>query len=145
MSKKFIVLSVGVIIALIFCSVIMILATKSKSSVDNSMGQYDEIISQHGDIKYSIYDGSSVSGSEVVSLIKGISSNDEISIVVTNGYGAAKTYTYENVKATGSTVLSDIADKSKSESYINPNASFMGKITKDKNGVIVAISFTQEK
>lgn len=144
MSKRFLVFAGGLIAAILFLGTMFMVANKGKSGADNTMKQYDVLASQYDDVRYSIYDDGSASGNDIVNLIKNVS-NDGVSIVVTNGSGTAKTYTYASVKSETSTVTADIKDRTKTESFINPTASFTSEVKRDANDVITEVRFTQNK
>lgn len=111
------------------------LAASRKST--ERINQFTAEISQD---EISRYDGEEVKGSDIVNCIKkylgDLMPKEEAPLyinVITN------TATNQYVDGSYIENISDFTDKK----YINPLMKFKGKIVKDKNNVIVGISFTQ--
>ena len=145
MSKKFLTTAAGVVLAIALIAVWFSVANKGKTGINDSASQFDSLMSQYSDIQLSLYDNATASGSEVVALIKALSSDSGYTITVKNGSGKENSYTYEAVNAKDATVLADITDKAKQECYINPSASFKSSIEYDDNGIVSAVMFEQKK
>lgn len=144
MSKKIVAFAIGAVLLLIWAGVSFKLANLGESDSKGTMQELDNYMSEYDNIQYKMYENATVPGSEVVWLIKNIK-DDGVKICVTNGSSStAKEYEYDDVMYTTSTVLSDIADKAKTESYINPNAQFESSITRDANDNITSINFVQK-
>lgn len=148
-SKSFIKGAVGLLIVVAICFVTVMIYKKGNASINSSMSDYDEIISQFDNINLKSFENSTASGSQIVDLIKGLKADDGVKIQVMNGYCVSKKqdaqeYKYDVINAVNSTVLSDINDRTKEESYINPTASFDSSVIYDENGVITAVSFIQK-
>lgn len=143
MPKRFLIFAGGIVLTVILVGIYFAVSDKGVSGINNTMTQYDSTMSQYSDMTYSML-GSTTSGSEIVDMIQDIK-NDGVSIVVTNGSGQAKTYTYVSVTADSSTDLKNIKDKSMKEYYINPTASFESSVTRDVNDIITMVSFKQVK
>ena len=144
MSKKIVVFAMSAFMLLIFAGLYFGLGNKGKNSAVDTMQKLDDYLSPSDNIQYALYDGTSVSGSEVIDLIKNIK-DDGVSIIVTNGSGNEKTYTYATVTASGSSDVKNITDKSVTASYINSFANFKSSIVRDENDAVSAIKFTQTK
>ena len=120
---------------------------KGEDGMNNSMGQYDEVMGQYGDVTISMFRDNTVSGSQVIELIQNLDAEKSYSVVVINGANQASasstgtTYTYGS--ATFATDLVNMSDKSNATTYINPYATFKSVVTMDKNGTVTAITLTQ--
>lgn len=143
MSKKFLTVAAGLVLAIMFIGITFAIAGKGRTTIGETSMQYDTLMEKYTNVQLSLYDNSSASGSEIISLIKGLTEDDSYSIKVTNGAGTEKTYTYATLTAASSTALEDISDKTKKESYINPTASFKSALSYDENGEISCVSFKQ--
>ena len=152
---KIMLLVATVIIVCVLCAVGFKMTNEGKSSVNASTNNLNNMTSQYSDIDKSIYDGSTVQGSEVVNLIKKVINSDEyVAISVTTKAGSSQDYNYAFTAATGTTgaklgakvsATADVqltTDKAKAN-YINPQASFSGKVYKDANNIIICIEFKQ--
>lgn len=148
-SKNFIKSAVGILIVVAICFVSVTIYKKGNASINSSISDYDEIVSQFDNAKLKNYENSTATGSQIVDLIKTLKEEDGVSIVVSNGYTLqkreeAQEYTYECIHTAGSTVLKDICDKTKKEHYINPYASFTSNVMYDENREIYSVVFEQK-
>ena len=119
---------------------------KGNASYSNGSNQYSTIMSDYNELDKSIYDGTVVNGSEVIKVIDKIAEEENVTVKVTTLANAS----YEAGKGTEANLKSQIYDKNKytltdksSNNYININAAFEGSITKNENGIISQITFTQ--
>jgi len=148
-SKNFIKSAVGILIVVAICFVSVTIYKKGNASINSSISDYDEIISQFDNAKLKNYDNSTATGSQIVDLIKTMKKEDGVTIVVANGYTLAKgkdaqEYDYEQIYASGSKVLDLITNKEEKEYYINPYASFSSDVIYDDNREIYSIVFEQK-
>lgn len=148
-SKSFIKGAVELLIVVAICFVTVMIYKKGNASINSSMSDYDEILSQFDNINLKSFENSTASGSQIVDLIKSLQADDGVTIRVTNGYSASKKlspqeYTYASVNASDSTVLADISNRSKGPRYINPTASFASSVIYDENEIITSVVFTQK-
>lgn len=148
-SKSFIKNAVGILIVVAICFVAVTIYKKGNASINSSISDYDEIVSQFDNAKLKNYDNSTASGSQIIDLLKNLKEEDSVKIVVSNGYiiqkdENAQEYTYNGIHDKGATILQDILDKTNSKQYINPNASFSSTVVYDENREISAIVFVQK-
>lgn len=148
-SKSFIKNAVGILIVVAVCFVAVTIYKKGNASINSSISDYDEIVSQFDNAKLKNYDNSTASGSQIVDLLKTLKEEDGVRIVVSNGYiiqnsGEAQEYDYSTIHAKDSTILKDVIDKTNSLRYINPNASFASTVVYDANREISSIIFDQK-
>ena len=147
-SKSFIKNAVGILIVVAICFVAVTIYKKGHASINNSISDYDEIVSQFENAQWQSYEASIVSGSQIVELMKSLKPDDNISIQVVNGYTAkndtsAQTYKYSDVYEAEVSALSYVVDKANSSKYINPNALFDSSLVYDDNKEISSIVFKQ--
>ncbi len=159
-AKKILLFSVGIILTVGFIAIGMSIYNKGRSSISNSTSQYDSIMGQFTDIEYSFYEGdrSTASGSELIKLIKNMKA-DGTCIYVKNGAyndanggsGSGMKYEYgaNDCGCSGNTATYDNAvkyleDKGKSLFYINPSASFSCSVSRDANGTVSTLVFSQK-
>ena len=126
---------------------------------DSKMGQLnemnsesDEMVANVRDGKYTRYEDTEVSGSEVLNLIKKYKRED-FGILVTIGstttnYCKALTGSasagYALGTGQGSGSLADAKDITKPTLYINPTRNYSGEVCYDNQGNIVGLHFTLE-
>ncbi len=147
-SKSFIKNAVGILIVVAVCFVAVTIYRKGNTSINHSLSDYDEIVSQFSNAGLHIYDNSTTSGSQIVNLLKTLKKGDGITVKVANGYSIQKgedpqEYTYQVLYEDDSRVLKEIADKSKAAQYINPTARFISTLSYDENGELVSVLFEQ--
>lgn len=149
--KKMFIGAAGILLAVALIFVGVMIYNKGESSVTDAASKYDDFVSQFGDAELVMYENSTTSGSDVINLISSLDANTSYSVSVTNGASTtAVIYTADGVKESSTTTaLSDAIarakDKTKTDYYINPSATFTSTVTKDDNGVAIQVVFTQVK
>ena len=143
-SVKGLILAVVVIIALVLSAISLYMVTRSRSTINDGNTQYSQLMSRYSEINATLYDGLYVSGEKVMDVIKDCSSDLSDGVVVitlmdSEGNDTEKmgqTYKTKNGYA--------ITEKSSKE-YINPSGTFVGSVSKNSNGMVTQITFTQKK
>ncbi len=148
-SKSFIKNAVGILIVVAVCFVAVTIYKKGNASINSSISDYDEIVSQFDNAKLKNYDNSTASGSQIVDLLKTLKEEDGVTIIVSNGYTIQRkekpqVYDFDAIHEENSTVLQDIMDKTIVSRYINPNASFSSTVIYDANREISSVVFEQQ-
>ncbi|MDF2544373.1 MAG: putative rane protein [Herbinix sp.] len=129
---------------LITCTIVTLglnATTAAKDLGNVAVSQMTEINSELADRDLKMYDGLTVSGSEVVNVIKkqlGDYSSTETAPLYINVKTKSAENTYKN-----SSNLSNIRNFNHAM-YIKPTATFLGKVVKDLNQTILGISFSQQ-
>lgn len=145
-SKSFIKNAVGILIVVAVCFVAVTIYKKGNASINSSISDYDEIVSQFDNAKLKNYENSTASGSQIVDLLKTLK-EDGVTIEVANGYviqkgGESQKYNYKLVQEQPE-LLQKIMDKTCVQNYINPNASFSSTVIYDENREISSVVFEQ--
>lgn len=145
-SLKGLLLAAGTIITCIVISLGFFISREAKETASNGANQIGKLNAEFLESDKVIYDGASVSGSEVINVIKKMQSEDVGICVVTKK--TSKFYGFEFDAKTGefgSKVSSDTesAVSSSSEYYINPYVEFTGIVVRDVNNLITGIVFSQ--
>lgn len=149
-SAKIILLVAAVIMVCVLCALGFKMVNSGKTSVNSATGQFSGMVTNYSDINVSLYDGSIIKGSEVVSLVKKVSEEDDyLALEVATLDGATRAYHYrfdyeELTLSQDGTELEPPEDNSQ-YGYINMAANFLGSSYTDKNGNIVCIRFQQQK
>lgn len=145
---KFLLAAVSLIVVVLLAAFIINTMNKGRGSANKSLESYDNMIGQFDDIKFSVYADASTSGSDVINLLKNLNVSDGVSVVVVN---KTATVTYTNTTGTlsgtdgtNTYTLSDVSDKTKTATYVNSLATFTGAVTRDANGAITTVTFTQQ-
>ncbi|OMP13425.1 hypothetical protein COLO4_01712 [Corchorus olitorius] len=99
--------------------------------------------------KFSAYDNSIVSGSQIINVVRQYMKQDAFGVTVTTGKGSTTTYGNAFDATTGevtSTSKNEDLTNAQSQSaagYINPSGRFLSKVVTDKNGVVRGLIFQQ--
>lgn len=151
-SLKAILIGAGVVITMIVVSIGFVLMRSGQSTALTTIGKLDRLNTEMTESQYTMYDGMEVNGSEVVNVIRKFR-NDYIGIQVITKKNSGTWY-INNVTLTDDGIgkindsgrTGDISDliNEKSNEYVNPNGVFLGKLIRDENGTIVALTFTQK-
>lgn len=162
-SVKGLLLAVVVIIALILSAIALYMVTKAKGTINDGNSQYSELMSDYSEISATLYDGLYVSGEKVRDVIDEMTQKGVISVTVCTRLNeaagsAGSTYagsghtrsdydcgTIYTASANARSSPYDVRNCSATDSdYINVSASFVGKVHKNTNGMVVNITFTQQ-
>lgn len=146
-SLKGLLLAAGTIITCIIISLGFYIAREAKDTAAAGAGQINALNAEFSENSKTIYDGTEVSGSEVLNAIRkydgevfGVKVETKKSTVY-YGYNFDET-TGELAKESSQDYLN--AKKETSETYINPNGRFLGTIIRDCNGTITGLKFVQQ-
>lgn len=147
---KLFLFAVGAVILVLFIALGVSTGTTGKAIAEMGTSQVKEATEDKISLLKAQYDGNSVIGSELVTLIKKtIEDQDVLSVVVRTLDGSRTDYNYvydTNAKAiskTNATTL--ITDRKSSNSYINRNSLYSCKVESDLNGIVICLWFEQEK
>lgn len=156
-AAKILIFAATIIVVCVLCAIGFKTANEGKSIVSSGSSQLNAMSSEYQDVNKSIYDGSTILGSELVSMInKTIEKKEYLAIVVktlANGVGSGVVgthynYTHElnegvsSLNATRPTVTP--TPEKRDNNYINPSAQFLGTVYKDKNNNVICIEFVQQ-
>lgn len=145
-SLKGLILAAGIIITCVVVSLGFIIAREAKDTASNGVEQINMLNAEFAEGDKMLYDGVTVSGSEVLNVIRKYEGKNIGILVKTNKietfYGREFN---ENTGAltgqTGKTYAEALEPTN--DHYINPYGSFKGKVVRDANNVIVGLVFVQ--
>lgn len=132
-ARKALYMAVGVFFALIIITMGITYYNKTRPVMDNSSNKLDTMATQLDAIDYKSFDGTTVSGSEVVSCINTKASDNITVNVKTSSNSSGKSYN------SGSYNIKDISDNN----FVEPTASFASELKKTDNGTVTGIEFEQ--
>ena len=146
-SLKGLMLAAGIIITCIIISLGFYIAREARDTAASGTGQINKLQAEFSDTSKMMYDGTEVSGSEVINVIRKFSDETMGIKVVTSKTSVY--YGYNFTESNGmlgekSTASYKNAQDATSQNYINPTGRFAGSIVRDDNGVITGIVFTQQ-
>lgn len=145
-SLKGLILAAGTIITCIVISLGFYISREAKNTASTGAGEINKLNTEFSESDKVIYDGSSISGSEVVSAIKKMKGQSLGVCVVTKETSTYYGYSFDSstgeLGSANSTKYSSSTDVS-NKNYINPYANFKGEVVRNSNNVITGIVFTQ--
>ena len=145
-SLKGLILAAGTIITCVVISLGFFIAREAKDTASNGANQINKLNAEFVESDKVIYDGATVSGSEVVNVIKKFK-NEKLGILVKTN--KSKTYYGYSFDENDGDIIGQVNSKnidptdSDSVNYVNPYVNFVGRIIRDKNEVITGIVFEQ--
>jgi hypothetical protein len=160
-ATKILIFAATIIVVCVLCAIGFKTTNEGKSVVSSGTSQLNSMSSEYQDVNKSIYDGSTILGSELTSMIKKAIEKDEyISIVVkTLANTTGVSYNYAHIVTTNTdgtqthsiastatpNPLDDVVTDKSSMNYINPSAQFLGTVYKDVNNNVICIMFEQQE
>lgn len=145
-SLKGLILAAGTIITCIVISLGFYISREARDTAASGAGQISKLNAEFNESDKVMYDGLSVSGSEVINVINKFK-NGDISVQVNTKKCSTSYVNVLDDKQTeiiGSSSASvKTAQNSQSNTYINPNGQFSGSIIRDVNYTIIGITFSQ--
>lgn len=143
-SLKGLILAAGTIITCVIVTLGFYIAREAKQTATNSANQINEMNIEFMENDKVIYDGATVSGTEVVNVIKKMQ-NEKIGVYVNNGktqtyYGYSFDLSTGELGSTSTNKYTVAMDESKN-SYVNPYGTFRGTVIRNSNNAITGIIF----
>lgn len=157
---KGILLAAGVVITCVVIGVAFYYSRETRNISSVASGDLIDMTEEFDDSQKIIFDGSKVTGSEVINQIDKYSTDDTTVIRVIHKNNAIDLYGNSGIAyckdsedaASGvETIISSVSDftydriqDSDSETYINGDARFTGSVQRNTHGVITMITFLQD-
>ncbi len=146
-SLKGLILAAGTIITCVVISLGFYISKEAQSTAAAGTSQIGKINSEFSESDKTIYDGSKVSGSEVINAVKKLNGQEVGVYVVTKSNSTYYGYSFNEDNGELKTQNNNtytMALSASSAAYINPYAAFMGTIIRNQNGAITGIKFLQQ-
>lgn len=144
---KIIIFAATIIIVCVLCAVGFKAAKEGKSATTIGTEQLNAMTAEYSNIDISVYDSSTILGSELINLIKKIIEKKVYLSIVVKTLESSRTdynYVYDSENHTLATEGTKIIETSKARgSYINKGAQFKGTVRKDDNNNIICLWFEQ--
>lgn len=140
---------IAIVAACILGAFIFSTVNSQQDAGNRALSQTEQMNTALDESKYTVYDGATVTGSQVLSAIKSFKGGD-VYIQVNNGSGTETAYVLQDASAGADNqteeqyaeALKKAKDKKETSTYITPAAQFTGSVVRDeKNGAIIGIHF----
>lgn len=144
-SLKGLILAAGTIITCVVISLGFYISREAKNTASTGTNQINKVNTEFAESDKTIYDGTNISGSEVVSVIKRLEGEQTGVYVKTTESNTFYGYEFnidsgELVQMTTNKYTSTDAS---SKQYINPYATYIGEVVRNSNNAITGLIFTQ--
>lgn len=141
---------IAIVAACILGAFIFSTVNSQQDAGNRALSQTEQMNTALDESKYTVYDGATVTGSQVLSAIKTFKGGDTY-IQVNNGSGtevyvlsAASAGAEADTEDAYATKITAAKNKAETGKYITPSAQFTGKVDRDaSNGAIIGITFTK--
>ncbi|MBY0217932.1 ABC transporter permease [Paenibacillus illinoisensis] len=150
-------MAAGLFLAIALITTAVILFISAQDATKTAQTSFADIQTELSQTAYTVYDGTTVSGSQAVNALRKFQDKGEFGIQVITGKNPAGSWYFKTVNTTvaiGSAgygsisssattgTLAKAMDESNND-YINPSGKFKAQLIKDNSNVIRGITFTQ--
>ncbi|MCM3130597.1 MULTISPECIES: ABC transporter permease [unclassified Paenibacillus] len=156
-AQKALLMAAGLFLAIALITTAVLMFTSAQDATKTAQTSFSEIQTELAQTSFTVYDGTTVSGSQVVNALRKFQDKGEFGVQVITGKNPTGSWYFKTVNTTvpvGSTgygsitsnnttgTLTNAANES-SNDYINPSGKFKAEIIKDNSNVIRGLIFTQ--
>lgn len=156
-AQKALVMAAGIFLAIALITTAVVLFVSAQEATKTAQTSFSDIQTELSQTAYTVYDGTTVSGSQVVNALRKFQDKGEFGVQVITGKNPTGSWYFKTVNITvpvGSTGYGSIttapvtgsivnASNEASNDYINPTGKFKANLIKDNSNVIRGITFTQ--
>ncbi|MCD1261268.1 ABC transporter permease [Paenibacillus athensensis] len=156
-AQKALVMAAGLFLAIALITIAVVMFVSAQEATKAAQNNFSNIQTELSQTAFTVYDNTTVSGSQVVNALRKFSDQDQFGIQIITGknpvgswYGKVinvvvpiGSITYGSVVGPAPGVLANAMDEA-SNDYVNPSGKFKAHIVKDNSNVIRAIVFTQQ-
>lgn len=156
-AQKALIMAAGLFLAVALITTAVILFISAQDATKSAQTSFSDIQTELSQTAFTVYDGTTVSGSQVVNALRKFQDKGEFGVQVITGKNPTGSWYFRTVNTTvpegstgygsiGSTTASGSMVNSSNEAhddYINPSGKFKASIIKDNSNVIRGIIFSQ--
>lgn len=145
-SLKGLILAAGTIITCVVISLAFFISREAKQTATNGAQEINKINTEFAESDKVVYDNTTVSGSEVVNVIKKMADESIGVYVKTNTSETYYGYSFDLTSGklgTASSAKVSAATDIAGAAYVNPYANYRGTVIRNANDTITGIMFVQ--
>ncbi|MFC7680042.1 ABC transporter permease [Paenibacillus sp. GCM10028914] len=140
----------GIFLTIALITIVVILFISAQEATKTAQNNFSDIQTELSQAAFTVYDGTTISGSQVTNALRKYKDKDQFGILVQTGKNPGGQW-YGNVLNTKGAVehpdsrqgnISETLNE-KSTQYVNPSGKFSATIVKDDSNVIRGIIFVQ--
>lgn len=146
----------GIFLTIALITIVVILFVSAQEATKTAQNNFSDIQTELSQASFTVYDDTTVSGSQVTNALRKFSDREEFGIMVKTGkngtgqwYGdillISGTLTNEEYGSVSGTSQADISNtwNERLNEYVNPSGKFKAKVIKDNSNVVRGLVFTQ--
>ncbi|WP_433946595.1 ABC transporter permease [Paenibacillus sp. SN-8-1] len=145
----------GIFLTIALITIVVILFISAQEATKTAQNNFSDIQTELAQASFTVYDDTSISGSQVVNAIRKYNGKDQFGIKVLTGknqsgvwYGSSLNTADVTDGAYGSVTGKSTTDVSKSwdetdSNYVNPSGKFKAQVVKDSSNVVRGLIFIQ--
>lgn len=156
-AQKALVMAAGIFLAIALITLAVVLFISAQDSTKAAQSNFSNIQTELSQTAFTVYDNTTLSGSQVVNALRKFSDQDQFGIQIVTGknpagqwYGKAintgvpiDSVTYGSVIGVAPGQMSHAVDES-NINYVNPSGKFRAQLVHDSSNVIRGIMFHQQ-
>lgn len=149
----------GIFLTIALITIVVILFISAQEATKTAQNNFADIQTELSQASYTVYDGTTISGSQVTNALRKFSGKEQFGVQVTTGKnkgsngqwygntlntsGELTSDSYGSVTAKASGDMNNTMAESSPE-YVNPSGKFKAAIIKDRSNVVRGLVFTQQ-
>ncbi|MCW3793938.1 ABC transporter permease [Paenibacillus sp. LS1] len=147
----------GIFLTIALITIVVLLFVSAQEATKTAQNNFSEIQTELSQASYAVYDGTTISGSQVLNATRKYASREQFGIQIKTGKNTAGTWynkvvnvtdpvgstTYGSISGSASGVVANTAADSHNE-YVNPSGTFKSSLVYDKSGVVRGLVFVQQ-
>lgn len=152
-AQKALVMAAGIFLAIALITIAVVMFISAQEATKSAQESFSGIQNDLSSTAFNVYDGTTVSGSQVVNALNKYKGRDQFGILVRTGRNQANSaigtwygFAVDDAGVVGSVstgTMTDATTASK-DSYVNPSGRFSATIIRDASNVVHAIKFIQK-
>ena len=149
------VMATGVALAIALITLAVVMFVSAQETTKTAQSQFTDIQQELANTPYTIYEGTMVSGSQVVNALRKFTGAPQFGIRIDTRKGGSSWYfavldlssktssTYGTVQSPASSSFAATTDPADPH-YVNPAGTFAAQVIRDNSGVVHGLVFTQK-
>ncbi len=156
-AQKALVMAAGTFLAIALITLAVVLFVSAQDSTKAAQSNFSNLQTELSQTAYTVYDNTTLSGSQVVNALRKFTDLDQFGIQITTGKNPAgqwygkiintsvplESVTYGSVQGEAPGTLTQVMDES-NINYVNPNGKFHAQLVLDRSNVIRGVVFRQQ-
>ncbi|MBO2943025.1 ABC transporter permease [Paenibacillus sp. F411] len=140
----------GIFLTIALITIVVILFISAQEATKTAQNNFSDIQTELSQAAFTVYDGTTISGSQVTNALRKYKDKDQFGIMIMTGKNPGGQWYGNVLRNDGSVDSPDIRQgvitetwNERSAEYVNPSGKFKATIVKDHSNVIRGIIFAQ--